>query len=155
MEHPIPLIYRITFNFLEPAMAFGGILQIHLDAPSYLAIANPNVNYHPTLQPLMSSIFAGWLIIVFNDLVTLRVFSRDVQVWRCILSAHLLSDLANSYAIYQDLGTARFFNPLLWNSMDWLLIGTTIPPMVLKVAYILGVGVEYSKGRRRNDEKSN
>jgi hypothetical protein len=151
--HPIPLIYRITFNFFEPFMAFAGAMQAHFDAPTYLSIANPNIAYHPSLQPLLTSILGGWLIMVFNDAITLRVFSRDAKVWRCILSAHLLSDLAYALAVCQDLGVARFFNPLLWNAMDWLLIGTTIPPMVLKVTFILGLGVDFSDAGRHRGKK--
>jgi hypothetical protein len=153
MAHPIPLVYRITFNIFEPFMAFAGALQIHFDAPSYLSIANPNVTYDPSLQPLMSSILGGWLIIVFNDVITLRVYSRDVTLWRYILSAHLLSDMAYCYAICQDIGVARFFNPLVWNSMDWFMMVMTIPPMVLKVTYILGVGVDFSRRERDKVEK--
>ena len=154
-SHPIHWIYRLTFTIIEPFMAFMGICQIHFDPASYLAIANPNVVYVSTMQPLLTSILGGWLVICFNDLITLRVFSRNVKLWRLVLSAHLLSDLAYSYAVCQDMGIARFVNPTVWSGVDWLTLGTTIPPLVLKVAFILGLGVnvtrevdEFAKGRK-------
>jgi hypothetical protein len=140
-SHPISPIYRLVFNFFEPFMAFAGGMQIWFDAPSYLAIANPNVTYHASLQPLFTSILGGWLIVVFNDLVTLRVFSRDVNVWRCILAAHLISVILYSVTVCQDIGAAQFFNLLNWSKLDWLTIGTTIPPLPLKITFLLGIGV--------------
>ena len=142
--HPVHWIYRLTFTIIEPFMAFMGVCQIHFDPASYLAIANPNVVYVSTMQPLLTSILGGWLVILFNDLVTLRVFSWNVKLWRLVLSAHLLSDVAYSYAVYQDMGTARFLSPWVWSKVDWLTLGTTIPPMVLKIAFLLGVGVDVS-----------
>lgn len=140
--HPIHFIHRLTFTIIEPFMAFMGVCQIHFDPASYLAIANPNVAYDPSIQPLLTSILGGWLVICFNDLVTLRVFSRNVKLWQLVLSAHLLSDLAYSYAVCQDMGTARFLNPVLWSRVDWLTLGTTIPPMVMKMTFLLGIGVD-------------
>ena len=150
--HPIPLVYRLTFNFLEPFLAFAGALQIYFDAPTYLSIVHPDTTYYPSLQPLMTSILGGWLIIVFYDAVTLRVLNRDVKLWRYILSAHLLSDIAYAFAVCEGIGAARFFNPMAWNSMDWFTIGTTIPPMVLKITFILGMGIDFAdidSGKKR------
>ena len=125
-------------------MAAAGIYQIHFDPATYLSIVNPHVSYNPSIQPLLTSILGGWLVILFNDLVTLRVFSRNVKFWRLILTAHLLSDLAYSYAVCQDMGVVKFFNPMVWNGVDWLTLGTTVPPLVLKVAFLLGLGVTFS-----------
>ncbi len=152
--HPVHWIYRLAFTIVEPFMAFMGVCQIHFDPTSYLSIANPNVVYDSAIQPLLTSILGGWLVITFNDLVTLRVFSRNVKLWRLILSAHLLSDLAYSYAVCQDMGLVRFLNPLGWSGVDWLTLGTTIPPMVLKVAFLLGVGVDASKSDEHRRQKN-
>ena len=148
--HPIALIYRLTFNYFEPFMAFAGAMQLHFDAPTYLSIANPNITYYQSIQPLFTSIMGGWLMLAFNDAVTLRVFSRDVKVWWFIIATHLISDIAYSAAVCQDIGLVRFFNPMLWNGMDWFTIGTTIPPMVLKVAFLLGIGVDSTENAAKS-----
>lgn len=125
-------------------MAFAGSVQVTVDAPGYLAIASPNITYDKSLQPLFTSIMGGWVMLAFNNAVTLRVFNRDTRLWWYILLAHLFSDAAYAYAVYQDLGAERFLNPLIWNGSDWLTIGTTIPPMVLKIGFLLGIGVDTS-----------
>jgi hypothetical protein len=140
-SHPIHWIYRACFHYFEPFLALAGSIHVTFDAPGYLAIANPNVKYNKSLKPLFTSIMGGWLIVAFHDAVTLRAFSRDTKVWWYILFAHFISDLAYAYAVCQDLGAERFFNPMIWNVWDWLTIGTTIPPMVLKVGFLLGIGV--------------
>jgi hypothetical protein len=139
--HPIHWIYRACFHYFEPLLALSGSVQITFNAPGYLAIANPNITYDKSLQPLFTSIMGGWLMLAFNDAVTLRVFSRDTKVWWYVLFAHLISDIVYAYAVYEDLGAERFFNPMIWNAWDWLTIGTTIPPLVLKVGFLLGIGV--------------
>ena len=47
-------------------MAFMGICQIHFDPAAYLAIANPNVVYVSSMQPLLTSILGGWLVILLQ-----------------------------------------------------------------------------------------
>jgi len=141
--HPIPFVYRLVLTWIEPLLAFGGAIQITTHPVAYLTIANPNVqgHYHPALHPLFTQIMGGWLMIVFNDLVTLRVFSRDLKVWTFIIATHLISDMVYTYALYQDLGSARFFDVRVWDRNDWITVGTTIPPLLVKIAFLLRIGV--------------
>lgn len=155
MAHPISFVYRLVLTWLEPMLAFGGVIQVLTDPLSYLSIANPNAHahYNPALHPIFTQIAGGWMIIVFNDVVTLRVFSRDVKVWSFVLGAHLVSDIIYTYALYEDLGFERFFNVMVWNFNDWLTIATTIPPMLLKVTFLMGIGVNKTataSGKKRN-----
>jgi hypothetical protein len=163
--HPIPFIYRLVLTWIEPLLAIGGAVQITFYPADYLAIANPNIKeyYHPALQPLFTQIMGGWLMMVFNDLVTLRVFSRDLKVWTFIMATHLISDVVYTYALYQDLGAVRFFDIRVWEWNDWLTVGTTIPPLLLKMSFLFGLGLgpddKHSGAHRepllvRNDKES-
>lgn len=155
--HPIAWYHRIGFTWIEPILAIGGVIQTLFTPYKYLAIAHPNLTWlldtpnatnalvRPALQTLFTCIAGGWSILTFNDVVTLRVFSREPRVWQCIIAAHLISDTVYCLALIQDVGAAQFFNPMTWNAMDWLTQLTTLPPMALKIAFLLGVGVDYSQ----------
>lgn len=124
-------------------MAIAGALQASFDAPGLLAVATPNAlpHYHPMLQSLFTQLAGGWLLIAFHDIVTLRAFSHNRTVWRCVLGAGLVSDACYVASVVQDLGVARFINPVLWTKGDWLTITTTLAPMAFKTAFVLGVGM--------------
>lgn len=149
--HPIPFIYRLCFNYIEPLMAFSGALQVHFSPESYLKIALPSLVYKPSDQPLFTQILGGWLIIAFHDAITLRVFSHDVRVWSFILGATLLSDLSYGYSFYQDVGLARLLNPLLWSGGDWVMMVTTLPPLVLKITFLAGLGLRGQRKQGKDD----
>lgn len=165
--HPIHPIHRFLFLWLEPLLALGGALQVLLSPLSYTAIAHPLLHAHlVSLSPSSSSsaaaapyhsssltnqlhgglftiIAGGWLIMFFDDAVTLRVFERDPAVWRCVLAAHLCSDLCYLAALAHDVGGwARAGDVRVWGRGEWMTNGLTLPFLVAKVAVLLGWGVD-------------
>lgn len=76
----------------------------------------------------------------FNDAVTLRI-TQDVRVWTSLLTAGLLSDLIYTSSLIEDLGPAVFWNPMKWSLIHAFTLLTTIPPLLLKVAFIARVGL--------------
>lgn len=139
--HPVALPYRLCFNWFEPLMAFAGALQVLFDPASYVALALPNQRFIAGTQPLYTQISGGWLILAFHDAVTLRVYNRNVQVWKLVLAAGLVSDLIYYFSAYQELGFDRFVYPSLWEKGEWITFVTGYPPLLMKVAFLLGLGV--------------
>jgi len=140
-QHPIHFIYRLVFNYLEPLMALAGVAQVHLTPEAYMSTVFPSQRFIPSMQPILTQITSGWFILIFHDLVTLRIYNRDARVWKLVIAANLLSDIAFTYSTYQELGAARFINPSLWTANDQLTLIPTFIPLVLKVTLLLGLGI--------------
>ncbi|ETN46715.1 uncharacterized protein HMPREF1541_00904 [Cyphellophora europaea CBS 101466] len=155
-NNPIHPLYAIIFTYIEPFLALGGVIQTLSFPFSYIAISHPTIHtalsphphLHPQLQTLFTCIAGGWSILTFNDIVTLRVFSRDPKVWRCVLAAHLCSDLLYVLALAQDVGYAHALDPRLWSRKEWFTNVLTLPFMWAKMAFLVGVGVD-SDARER------
>ncbi|CEH16274.1 hypothetical protein CBOM_06132 [Ceraceosorus bombacis] len=150
-DDPIAKIYRITFNWIEPVAAFLGAMAA-IFAPKLLAPATPNAfkAYDERMRPIFAQIGGGWLIMVFNDFVTLRIFPRNILVWRCILGAGICSDVVYIAVIIWDLGWQRFSNPTFWTWEDAFTIISTIGPFLLKIAFQLGIGVKQEKAGEKD-----
>lgn len=80
-----------------------------------------------------------------NDLVTLRVFQRQPKVWRCVMCAHLCSDLLYVLALAQDVGFAHAVDVRVWSREEWFTQVLTLPFLVAKIAVLLGVGVDFGE----------
>ncbi|KAF1816566.1 hypothetical protein P152DRAFT_388585 [Eremomyces bilateralis CBS 781.70] len=140
----MPLPYRIAFNWIEPFVATSGALQAYFAPHSLQQIETPSIPYHPRLQPLFTQRTGLWLLLAFNDAVTLRA-TRDVRIWRLVLAAGLFSDIFYTLSILEERGAARFWNPAAWDVNDWTCLALTIPAMVVKLACVAGVGLKTSK----------
>ncbi|KAE9963874.1 hypothetical protein BLS_008676 [Venturia inaequalis] len=136
----IPFVYRLTFNWIEPLLAFGGAVQSYVSPRALLAIQTPSVQYHDSMHPIFTQLAAGWVLLAFNDAVTLRL-TQDVRVWTSLLTAGLLSDIIYTSSLVEDLGPAVFWNPAKWSFIHAFTLLTTIPPLLLKVAFIARIGL--------------
>jgi hypothetical protein len=92
------------------------------------------------MHPIFSQLAGGWILLAFNDAVTLRL-TQDVRIWTSVLTAGILSDLMYTLSIYEDLGPATFWSPMAWNFMHWFTLVTTISPMLIKFAFVARVGL--------------
>jgi hypothetical protein len=138
-QHPVPLMYRITFNWIEPFFATAGALQAYIFPQSLLEIEMPSIEYSPILQPLFTQRTGLWLLLALNDAVTLRA-THDVIIWRLILAGGLFSGFFYYLNILEDHGSARFWNPKAWDLNDWITLVLTLVPMAIKLAYVAGIG---------------
>lgn len=139
-ENQIPFVYRLTFNWIEPVLAFGGAIQSYVSPRALLAIQTPSVQYHDSMHPIFTQLAGGWVLLAFNDAVTLRL-TQDVRVWTSLLTAGLLSDIIYTSSLIEDLGPAVFFNPAKWSFIHAFTLLTTIPPLLIKVAFIARIGL--------------
>jgi len=138
-QHPVPLIYRIAFNWVEPFFATAGALQAYIFPRSLQEIETPSIKYSPILQPLFTQRTGAWLLLAFNDAVTLRA-TQDIIIWRLILAGGLFSDFFYTLSILEDRGSAKFWDPMAWDMNDWITITLTVVPMAIKLACVAGVG---------------
>lgn len=139
-KNQIPFVYRLTFNWIEPVLAFGGAIQSYIAPRALLAIQTPSVQYNDSLHPIFTQLAGGWTLLAFNDAVTLRL-TQDVRVWTSLLTAGLLSDIIYTSSLIEDLGPAVFWNPAKWSFIHAFTLLTTIPPLLVKVAFIARVGL--------------
>jgi hypothetical protein len=155
--HPIHLLHRLFFLWIEPILAFGGVIQVLTNPLSYIAISHPLLHdffkLHPSLAaPLEGGIFTviagGWAIMVFNDAVTLRAFQREPKVWWYVIAAHLCSDLCYVAALAHDVGGwGRSVNVAEWTQGEWVTNVLTWPGLAAKVAVLCGIGVDCGYGK--------
>jgi hypothetical protein len=136
----IPFAYRLCFHWIEPLLAFGGAIQSYLSPKDLVAIATPSVQYNDSMHPIFTQLAGGWVLLAFNDFVTLRL-TQDVRVWTSLLTAGLLSDIIYTLSLHEDLGPAVFWNPMKWSFIHAFTLGTTLPPMFLKMAFIARIGL--------------
>jgi hypothetical protein len=139
-DNQIPFAYRLCFHWYEPLLAFLGAIQSYLSPKDLCATATPGVQYHESMHPIFTQLAGGWVLLAFNDAVTLRL-TQDVRVWTSLLTAGLLSDIIYTSSLYEDLGPAIFWNPAKWTFIHALTLGTTIPPLLLKIAFIARIGL--------------
>lgn len=139
-SNQIPFAYRVCFNWVEPLLAFLGAVQCYFSPKDLLAVQTPNIQYHASMHPIFTQLAAGWVLLAFNDAVTLRL-TQDVRVWTSLLTAGLLSDLIYTSSLYEDLGPAVFWNPMKWSFIHAFTLGTTLPPLLLKIAFIARIGL--------------
>jgi hypothetical protein len=148
----IPLTYLVAFTWIEPFMAFAGATQAFFTPSNLIALTTRQPVYTTSMHPLFTQIAGGWVLLAFNDAITLRL-TQDIRVWTALISAGLLSDLLYTLSLYEGLGAAMFWNPLLWDSAGWITFWTTVPVMLLKMAFLMRIGLEDAwAGRSLKDD---
>ena len=153
-EHPpIPLIYRITFHWVEPIFALLGGLSLSALPELVLLGQTPNAahSYSDALRPLTLQAAGGWCLLSFMDAFLLR-HTNDRKVWRLMMMGGFISDTWYISSIWLDLGNAIFFSPTRWNIETGWTIVSTIVPMILKATFIMGIGTgENSKAPAKRE----
>ncbi|KAK8086935.1 hypothetical protein PG994_001909 [Apiospora phragmitis] len=140
---PIPLTYRIIFNYAEPLMATLGAVQAVVAPRDLLRLSLPSVPYTTAMYPLFSQMCGAWLMFAFHDVVTLRIY-QHVHIWKHILGAAILSDLGYVASLVQSMGLAWFCSPLRWDGANAFTVVSTLLPLLAKIFFVLGVGLPRS-----------
>ncbi|KAK8094463.1 hypothetical protein PG997_001148 [Apiospora hydei] len=149
---PIPLTYRIIFNYVEPLLATLGAIQVVIAPRDLLRLSLPSVPYSPALYPLFPQMCGAWLMFAFHDVVTLRIY-QDVHIWKHILGAAIFSDLGYTTGLVQSMGPAWFFNPLRWDGANAFTVVSTLLPLLAKILFVLGVGLPRPAPRVKVSDK--
>lgn len=110
--------------------------------PSSIAPWNPYFNF--TLQQLGGAL----LMLAFIDTVLLR-YTEDVNVWKIIQAAVLIYDGSLLYSNYYALKQQGRLSLGALRVEDWGAIAITAQAVVVRVAFLVGVGLKsMSKGKK-------
>jgi len=148
MAPGVALPYQILFLYFEPFMAFGGAILCHFKPALFLNTMSPTAIYAPSNQVIYDQVAATYTLFAFNEAVVLRV-TNDLRVWKTILLGILVCDIIHLYASYTALGAATFWDPRLWRWGDAINLGSLWGQAVIRVAFLLNVGLDKGEKEKR------
>jgi hypothetical protein len=141
----IALLYKIWFLYLEPIFALGGT-YLCLFAPNQFlsgtvplpVLSATPIPITPILQMMLTNIGALYALLAVVEGGILRL-TREKNVWLGIIAALLASDIGHIYAVYA-IAPERIFEVGGWNSEEWINYGMLMFGVVLRAAFLLGIG---------------
>ncbi|ORY68920.1 uncharacterized protein BCR38DRAFT_334875 [Pseudomassariella vexata] len=140
----LPLIYRLTFLYIEPCVALAGVYVALFDPVYLLRVIAPTATYDASMRMLFEQLAGSWLTLSF----VLAVLGRQVTDWRIfrlVVMTVLVSDVANCISIVRTLGMGTILDAKVWRLDDWVNVVSSFPPVVVKVALLMGVGIDEGK----------
>ena len=139
----IPAAYGFVLNTLEPLIALGGVVQALTTPDEYLRIMTRSaVPYDPQTHFLYTELAGSWLFFVFMMAFALRHID-DLRVWRWVCIAVLLQDALYAWSVAEAVGGWGVWADVRgWEASDWLVFWTTLPAPLVRLAVVLGIGVD-------------
>jgi len=138
----IPLFYRVFFLYIDPLFCLSGIYLCFFDHATYLEMGIPRALTHHSSSPLTShllTVLGAWSVAIFALQTLLLQQYRDVKLWRIFMFAILFTDLGMVYAVYvADPVMATSVSK--WGSGEWTNHGILGLVIVMKTAFLLGIG---------------
>ncbi|KZM28703.1 hypothetical protein ST47_g168 [Ascochyta rabiei] len=139
--------YRIWFTVVDPIILFFTVLACIFAPATILETAVPS-SVEP-FRPLSHGVLLhetaalyGFMGIMFA--VLLRA-SLDPKVWMIVQAATLGVDIAILVTIYDALRLQERLDVRAWYGGDWFNVGFTVWVGLIRVAYLLGIGVDENK----------
>jgi len=146
----IPLFYRAIFTVLDLLLPLFGIYA-HTVAPALVLKGwTPTHASPPAIDTyLLSDALAGF----FASLAFLQIFllwpkPNDWVVWRAMQGATLLTDIFMLGGFYRALRSEGRLDTHLWRAEDYSNIGGYAVISIIRVAFLLGIGLRISKSKR-------
>ncbi|KAL5122025.1 hypothetical protein ACEQ8H_000241 [Pleosporales sp. CAS-2024a] len=124
----------------EPLAALGGVYHLLFTPEQYFAFMPATARYAPESRILCNQLAASYLLFAAIEVLVLRA-TTDVRVWRAVVRALLLCDVGHLYASWAEMGTAGLLHVRAWSGYDAFTMMTFVVPFVLRVAFLLGVGI--------------
>lgn len=154
MDSP-PLLYRLFFLYLEPISAILGAYFAHIQPSTYLQLTHAaSVPGEDSILPLstivvLSQLANLYFLFALNEGLVLRA-TGDIRVWRVLLFGLLVADFGHLYSLY-PLGIDKYWRFWTWNAMDWGNIAFVYAGAVMRISFLLGLGLpERRKGKGRS-----
>ncbi|KIW01146.1 uncharacterized protein PV09_07432 [Verruconis gallopava] len=144
----LPLLYRVFFLYLEPVSALVGAYFAACRPHAYLALTHSASAPAPAAVPTGTAVVLAqlanlYVLFTLNEAFVLRS-SRDVRVWRALLSVLLAADLGHLCSV-APLGLHQYYAAWRWNAMDAGNLGFVYLGAIMRVAFLAGVGVRTSR----------
>ncbi|KAF4629287.1 hypothetical protein G7Y89_g8864 [Cudoniella acicularis] len=153
MPHSIPLFYRLFFLYFDPLICLSGIYLSFFDQHTFIQNGVPSalsgsITSSAEILPLaayfMRSVGSYSVSIFALQILLLHQFKDapnglNVKIWRTLQFAILLIDLGLMYSVF-EASPIEFLDVGGWSSGDWTNNGILGVVIVLRTAFLLGIG---------------
>lgn len=141
--YPLPLIYRLVFLFVEPAVALVRAYYIHSRPGEFLAMthAGSAVGPVPTATVVALSQFGNLYLLFAVNLTLVLRSTGNLRVWRALLIGLLIADIGHLYC-FRPLGASIYWDVTRWNILHLANIPLAYACAALRIAFLAGVGLE-------------
>lgn len=139
----VPSIWRFLLLNVEPLFALGGVVLLLVNPALYTSTMTRHVfaSIQPASEFIYTELLGGWLHFAFTEAVVLRLVD-DYRVWRLLCAGMLLSDAAYCHSCAQAIGGwGEWVKVGGWSVDEWMVILTTWPFLVARLAILSGVGM--------------
>ncbi|KAF6518007.1 hypothetical protein HZS61_002085 [Fusarium oxysporum f. sp. conglutinans] len=143
--HPI---YSLWFLWVDPILTLVGMYVNFIDhdlAMQAFFINHPPTDHFRCFIYQIGGMGTSYLII----LVVLLRYTHDINIWKIVQLAILPADFTMLTAIYIGMRISGNLALADWRSEDWFSIVVTGICTVLRIAFVLGVGVKDTRGRAK------
>ncbi|MCJ1465453.1 hypothetical protein MMC07_004071 [Pseudocyphellaria aurata] len=139
-------IYRAFFLFIEPVSALVGAYYACFEQTAYLQLTHAS-SAPEAITPISTRIILTQLsnlyaFFAINEALVLRS-TTDLTVWRTVLVTLLLADIGHLCSV-SPLGAQIYWNVFAWNAIDWGNVGFVYLGALMRLSFLLGVGVQYN-----------
>ncbi|ORY12093.1 hypothetical protein BCR34DRAFT_600849 [Clohesyomyces aquaticus] len=148
--HPQPpLFYTLFFTYLDPLICVWGAYMDFFDPALVLSSHIPNAIPDIGHAMILKQRGGGMLCFGLTSALLLR-YTHDPTIWQIMQSAFLLVDITYFWAAWGALEAQSRLQLQSWRAEDWGSLGITGVATLVRVAYMLGVGVTRGKGGRKD-----
>ncbi|KAF5661438.1 hypothetical protein FHETE_8500 [Fusarium heterosporum] len=143
--HPVYSLWFLTIDPILTVIGMWGNLFNH-----DLAVQSFFDNYPPTehLKCFLYQIGGMGTSYLILQLTLLR-YTHDISIWKMVQLAILPADFTMFTAIYVGMRISGNLGLADWRFVDWASIVITGICTVLRIAFVLGIGVKDAKGRAK------
>ncbi|KYK56437.1 hypothetical protein DCS_03437 [Drechmeria coniospora] len=145
----LPVAYRAFFLLIEPLSALVAAFHHHFRQGRSLELLHASSapsEVSAGTSVVLSRLAGMYLFLAVNEALVLRS-TWDLRVWRTVLLALLVADLARLYSL-RPLGSAIYYDVLAWSAADWGDVPFVYAGAALRVCFLAGIGLDVSKRSR-------
>lgn len=148
--HPV---YRFWFLWLDPMILVITVYALVFRPEAMwdaLIPASPLSTYEPNNALLFHHLAAlyAFMAIILGGL--LRA-SKDIQVWRAVVAAVLVVDIAMLAVAYASLKKQYQLRPDAMRSSDWSNVLFTGLVTAIRIFFLAGIGVQNDKSKNKRE----
>lgn len=148
--HPV---YRFWFLWLDPTI---------LVVTVYALVFMPEAMWDALIPAAPLSTYSPNNAFLFHHLAALYAFmaiilggllraSKDIQVWRAVIAAVLVVDIAMLAVAYASLKKQYQLRPNAMRSSDWSNVLFTGLVTVIRIFFLAGLGVQNEKSKNKRE----
>lgn len=153
----LPVAYRLFFLMIEPISALVGAFFAHFRQVSYLSwtthspesVSEQLLASDASVSVTLSQLANLYLLFALNEALVLRSTS-DLRVWRTLLFGLLVADFGHLYSlrVIGGLSAPVYWDVTSWNAMDAGNVGFVYAGASMRIAFLLGVGLQSGAGKK-------